>query len=147
MNGFRHLTIWTTSTRVFRSLILYPVVLAILVASSSGAFAQEPPLSIPNTAGLGKPGSAVVFDRWLLYPSISVYTTYSDNVFQSSINPISAAAVGAAPSLVAEWSNGIHRTTLYGNADRKVYPGKTELDTFDWQAGFVQNYEMRRESR
>src|SRR5437879_4444395 len=145
MDGFRHLLIWTISGRA-RSLVLRGAACLILIGSPSCAFAQsEPPLIAPRVDALGRPGEALPFYRWLLFPSLSVFSVYSDNLFQSPTNPIKAVGVGVAPSLIAEWNNGIHKTTLYGNAERRFYPGNAEINTFDRQAGFVQNYSPLRD--
>src|SRR5439155_18465588 len=106
---------------------------------------SEPTLNAPRVDPLGKPSEAIPFYRWLLFPSLSVFSVYSDNLFQSSTSPIKAVGVGVAPSLVAEWNNGIHKTTLYGNAERRFYPGNAEINTFDRQARFVQNYSPLRD--
>jgi len=47
--------------------------------------------------------------------------------------------------LTAEWSNGIHTTTVYGNIDREVFPKENDIDTFDRQAGIRQRYEPLRD--
>jgi hypothetical protein len=76
----------------------------------------------------------------VLFPSIRTYSLYSDNFFQSSTAPISALGFGASPSLTAQWSNGIHTTTLYGNIDREIFPADKALNTFDQQATATQRY-------
>ena len=63
--------------------------------------------------------NAIAVDGWLLYPTLRLYSLYSDNLFLSPISPISAGGVGVTPSMAAVWSNGIHTTTLYGNIDRQ----------------------------
>ena len=59
--------------------------------------------------------------------------------------PISAAGFLINPSLVAEHTNGIHTTRLYGTIDSKIYPSIGESDTFDRQAGIIQTYEAMRD--
>jgi hypothetical protein len=107
----------------------------------SVSFAQsEPPLSIPPTGPLPGAADAIPLAGWLLFPSIRTYSLYSDNLFQSSTGRISALGFGTTPSLTAQWSNGIHTTTLFGNIDRQVYPTDNPINTFDRQATATQTY-------
>jgi hypothetical protein len=41
---------------------------------------------------------------------------------------------------VAEWTDGIHRTTLYGNYEQRFYPSQSDLNVFNRNAGFTQSY-------
>src|ERR1700730_12871305 len=117
-----------------------------LAASIATAFAQEPPLNVSrNSLPVRPPDSAIAIDGWLLYPAVRAYTVYSDNLFVSPQSPLSVTGFGMSPSLTAEWSNGIHTTTLYGNIDRQVYPTDNRVNTFDRQAGFTQKYEALRD--
>jgi hypothetical protein len=70
---------------------------------------------------------------------------YSDNLFMSPQSPISVLGFGMTPGLIAEWSNGIHSTTLYGHIDRQVFPTDNPINTFDSEAGFTQKYEALRD--
>ncbi|PYX40859.1 MAG: hypothetical protein DMG81_05030 [Acidobacteria bacterium] len=106
----------------------------------STALPQEPPLEVPEGSRLTKPKDALAAGDWLLYPTLRVFTLYSDNLFLNPVAPISAAGLGIAPALVAEWTNGIHTTTLYGRAERQFFPSEQEINTFDRQAGFIQKY-------
>ena len=92
-----------------------------------------------------RPPDAIAFEGWLLYPTLRVYSLYSDNLFLSPTTPLSVPGFGVTPSLTAEWSNGIHTTTLYGNIDRQVYPTDNEVNTLDARAGFTQKYEAMRD--
>jgi len=106
----------------------------------AAALAQEPPLDVPKTARLTKPTDVLAVDEWSLYPAMRIFSVYSDNFFLSPTSPISAIGFGITPSLTAEWTNGIHTTTIYGNAERQFFPWEHEIDTFDRQAGFTQKY-------
>lgn len=117
-----------------------------LFASISLAFAQEPPLDVRGTTRLPtRDPSAIAIDGWLFYPTLRLYSLYSDNLFLSPISPIAAPGFGATPSLTAEWSNGIHTTTLYGNLDRQAFPTNNAINTLDGRAGFTQKYEAMRD--
>jgi hypothetical protein len=117
-----------------------------LVAWIPLSFAQEPPL---NVAGGGKlpaqDPNAIAVGGWLLYPTVRLYSLYSDNLFQSPTSPISGPGLGVTPSMTAVWSNGIHTTTLYGNIDRQDFPTNNEINTLDGRAGFTQRYEAMRD--
>ncbi|MHB8885738.1 MAG: hypothetical protein ACYC5H_11810 [Methylovirgula sp.] len=116
------------------------------IGLSVQAFGQEPPLNPPGgSLVLGKPADAVAADGWLFYPTVRLFSLYSDNLFQSPIYPIAAFGLGLSPGLVAEWSNGIHKTTLYANAEGREYPNQNEINALDYQAGFVEQYEALRD--
>jgi hypothetical protein len=134
----------------------------ILIAWIPLSFAQAPPLvqQVPSLA-VGPPlppldfqnnrllpardTNAIAVDGWLLYPTLRVYSLYSDNLFLSPVSPISVPGFGVTPSLAAVWSNGIHTTTLYGNIDRQAYPTDNQVNTLDGRAGFTQKYEAMRD--
>jgi hypothetical protein len=138
--------LWTSSIRsrgLARRAALCPIFLTLWIGA---AVAQEPPLDVPkNRLPATPPNDAIAVDQWLLYPTVRVYSLYSDNLFQAPVNPLSVLGFGMTPSLTAEWSNGIHATTLYGNIDRQVFPTDNEVNTFDRQAGFTQKYEALRD--
>ncbi len=103
---------------------------------------QQPPLTIPA----GGPGSApagpgaIPFDSWVLYPELKTFTDYSNNYFLSPLAKISGWSFGASPALTAEWSNGIHTTTLYGDFTHVEYPTNNEAITNDGEATITQQY-------
>jgi hypothetical protein len=84
--------------------------------------------------------SGIPLGEWLIYPSIRLYSIYSDNLFLSPIAPINALSFGASPSVTAQWTNGIHTTTIYANVDTDQYPTNNLINTFDRKATFTQTY-------
>jgi Putative beta-barrel porin 2 len=85
--------------------------------------------------------SGIPIDSWLLYPSLRLYSLYSNNLFQTPTPPIiKALGFGVSPSLTAQWTNGIHTTTVYANIDSQIYPTENEINTFDKQVTFTQKY-------
>src|SRR5215469_3229915 len=115
MSDREHPMLPRRSVRVIRAWLL-ACGTTFLVAAVHAAFAQSaPPLTVPPTPQLPPPGEAIPFAGWLLFPSIKVNALYSDNLFQSPLAPISTWGLGATPSLTAEWTNGIHTTTLFAN--------------------------------
>lgn len=109
------------------------------------AVAQEPPLDVPLRSLPARDPNAIVVGGWRLYPTLRIYSLYSDNLFLSSVSPLSVPGFGITPSMAAEWTNGIHTTTLYGNLDRQAYPTANEVNTLDGRAGFSQRYEAMRD--
>lgn len=114
---------------------------ALLAAGlASASMAQQPPLEGPVAGQLVSPPDAITIDGWLLYPTLRFSSQYSNNLFQSPTNPLHAGSLGLSPALTAEWTDGIHRTSVYGNANGAYYPGHTELDTSDGQVGLIHSY-------
>jgi hypothetical protein len=107
--------------------------------------AASPPPEISLNRLPARDPNAIDVDGWLLYPSVRLYSLYTDNFFQTPTNPLSVGGLGVTPSLAAVWSNGIHTTTLYGNLDRQVYPTDNGINTLDGRAGFTQRYEAMRD--
>ncbi len=131
--------------RVTRALQVVCSTVFMLVGSEV-AFAQsEPPLTVPPTPQLPPPGEAIPLEGWLLFPSIKTYSIYSDNLFQSPTAPVKVGGLGATPALTAEWTNGIHTTTLFGTFDRQVFPTDDAINTFDPKATITQQYQPLRD--
>jgi hypothetical protein len=112
----------------------------LLLGSFTLAIAQEPPLDVPRAGRLGNPTDALTFGEWVLYPAIHTFSVYSNNYFMSPSSPISAFGFGIGPSLTAEWTNGIHSTTLYGSSQQQVFPTDNDINQLDRNAGIVQKY-------
>jgi len=91
------------------------------------ARAQEPPTSIPEGGPPAYDPNAIAFDSWLLYPSINFLAENSNNYFISPQSKLSGWAFGVSPALTAEWSNGIHTTTLFGTFQQLQYPPDNEV--------------------
>ena len=104
-----------------------------------------PPPDVSLTRLPARDPNAIDVNGWLLYPSIRLYSLYTDNFFQTPTSPLSVGGIGVTPSLAAVWSNGIHTTTLYGNLDRQDYPTDNGINTLDGRAGFTQRYEAMRD--
>ena len=124
--------------------VLCAGVVALAALCPNPAIAEEPPLKVPAGGPLGGANGALNFSGWLFFPTAKVFSVFTDNLYQAPTNPVKVAGVGIAPSLVAEWSNGIHRTTLYGNAEVRGYTDDA-ANIYDRQAGIVQRYEAMRD--
>src|SRR5579864_4291014 len=90
-------------------LIALPVLLMSACFEPAHA-QQEPPTVIPRGGPPAIGTAAIPYNTWLLYPSLDVFTQYSNNYFLSPIAKISGWSFGETPSITAEWSNGIHTT-------------------------------------
>jgi hypothetical protein len=112
----------------------------LLVAFTETSFGQAPPLDVPFPGPLLADPNAQTLGAWVLYPTLRLSSSYSSNLFQSPITPISTAFLGISPSLTAEWTNGIHKTNIYANFDSETFPTQNELNEFNRQAGFIQSY-------
>lgn len=84
--------------------------------------------------------SGIPFSGWLLYPSIRFYSLYSDNLFLSPAARLHVGGFGTTPSLTAQWTNGIHTTTIYGTLDAEDFPSDTAINVLDGQANITQQY-------
>jgi Putative beta-barrel porin 2 len=104
----------------FAALALFSALFAF--GGTSAARAQEPPTTIPAGGPLPFDPNAIPFNSWLLYPSVNFLAENSNNYFITPQSKLSGWAFGVDPSMTAEWSNGIHTTTLYGNFQQLQYP-------------------------
>jgi hypothetical protein len=146
MSGSRQPMTRASSYRLRCAALRLALGALLLTGCVHASRAQEPPLDVPIGGKLGaKPGDAIPVEGWLLYPSIRMYSTYSDNLNNTPQNPVSAWGFGLSPSLSAEWSNGIHTTNLHVSVDRETYPTDNEANKLDWNAGFTQKYEALRD--
>ena len=84
--------------------------------------------------------SAIPVGQWLLYPSLRLYSLYSDNLFLTPTAPTKVLGFGTTPTLTAEWTDGIHTTTIFGNVDTQFYPTDSSINTFDRELTFTQRY-------
>ena len=84
--------------------------------------------------------SGIPVGEWLLYPSLRSYTQYSNNYFLTPSAPLSVGALGLTPALTAEWTNGIHTTTFFGNVDAQYFPTDTSINTFNQKVTLTQKY-------
>ena len=110
-----------------------------VLANIPRSFAQEPPTSVP--AG-GPPAAvgAIPFETWLLYPSLTQFSQFSDNYFLSPTAKIAGWGFGVSPALTATWSNGIHTTTFSGTYTHIEYPTQNEIITDDGETTLTQKY-------
>src|SRR5208282_6666310 len=129
------------SNRILCFTALAAVFSALFVCGSAvTARAQEPPLTVPKGGPPPPDPNAIEFDGWQLYPSLDFIAENSNNYFLSPQAKISGWAFGVLPSVTAEWSNGIHTTTLHANFEHLQYPTENSVNTDSGEATFTQRY-------
>ena len=129
------------SNRILCFTALAAVFSALFVCGSAvTARAQEPPLTVPKGGPPPSDPNAIEFDGWQLYPSLDFIVENSNNYFLSPQAKISGWAFGVSPSVTAEWSNGIHTTTLFGTFEHLQYPTESSVNTNYGEATFTQRY-------
>jgi hypothetical protein len=111
----------------------------------SPGFAQEPPLTVPAGGPFAYDPNAIALNSWLVYPSLDFFAQNSNNYFLSPTQKAQGWSLGVSPSVTAEWSNGIHSTTIYGNFSHIEYPTDSALLTDDGEATFTQKYSPLRD--
>jgi Putative beta-barrel porin 2 len=131
-------------TRAFTASVILSVLLASICAEGAHA-QQEPPTVIPRGGPPAIGTAAIPYNTWLLYPSLNLFTQYSNNYFLSPTAKIPGWSFGETPSITAEWSNGIHTTTLFSTFTHLDYPTQNEVNTNDGEATFTQAYSPLRD--
>lgn len=89
--------------------------------------------------------TAVMAGGWLFYPSLLAGAVYDDNIFQTPTNRTSRLGAQVMPGLIATRDDGIHKLTLYGTAEARLYSGSTDYDSLIARAGFNHQYEAMRD--
>ncbi|HUC62890.1 MAG TPA: outer membrane beta-barrel protein [Alphaproteobacteria bacterium] len=86
---------------------------------------------------------AMPLGSWLVSPSMFLGGIYDSNVNQSATNKISSWGVRATPSFLAQTTDGILKSTLYGLADVRAYTasGASGADTVTANAGALEEYD------
>ena len=139
-----------------RGLALAAGATSLCCGFPSGAFAQVgsfggiegPSLSQPSVItgrddAFARPSrdySALPVGDWLLYPTLFVGALYDTNVEQA---PSGRSSPGGrlVPSLLAETTNGLLKSTLYGMADGRLYT-RGSGNTVSARAGVIENYQV-----
>jgi hypothetical protein len=86
--------------------------------------------------------SAMQVGDWLLYPSAFAGIVFDTNPNQVSTGSKSSAGFRLVPSFLAETTNGISKTTLYGMADGRIYTNQSNgnADAVAARTGFIEDY-------
>jgi hypothetical protein len=105
----------------FAALAVFSALFAFCGATAARAQA-EPPTGISAGGPFGYDQNAIAFNSWLFYPSVNFLAENSNNYFIAPQSKLSGWAFAWSPTLTAEWSNGIHTTTLFGTFQQLQYP-------------------------
>jgi hypothetical protein len=96
-------------------------------AANPGFAAQGAAISgaaLPEAlAGAPRTDSGFALGRWMFYPSIFTGVVLNSNVYQTQLDPKSAIGTRITPNLEIDQDTGLHKTTVYANADAQLYPG------------------------
>lgn len=82
---------------------------------------------------------------WMFYPSALVGVVYDDNLVWSTSKQVSAVGTRFRPRLVAVRDAGIHKTTVHGEVDARLYPSLTHNNTVNGQVGLEHAWEVERD--
>ena len=115
-------------------------VFTVLFAFSEPKAKADPPTAIPAGGPPGRDLNAIEYNGWQIYPSINFLAESSNNFFISPLSKIAGWKFVVSPAATAEWSNGIHTTTVYGNVARAEWPTNNELNGTDAEGTFTQRY-------
>lgn len=93
----------------------------------------------------GREIGPIAVGDWLAYPTWDAGILYDDNLYASRFNRISDAALRLRPSLIAVHDTGIQTTTLYGNADARLFKDNARADTLQGTVGGTHRWEVTRD--
>jgi hypothetical protein len=121
-----------------------PALAADMVISPPG---QTNPFEKPNREYNGLPLGA-----WLFYPELFVGLVFDGNPNQSPKNVKSAVGLEVSPRLTGVWNDGIHKLTVYGLLDARLYsdhstpgvPNSNQTDMLNAKVGFDHVWEAQR---
>jgi len=82
---------------------------------------------------------------WLFFPSVTAGVTFDDNLVWSSRKPVSATGFRLAPELIGIRDAGIHKTTVYGEVDARLYPSVQDSTAVSARAGLAHAWEIQRD--
>lgn len=143
----------------FRSVIL--LAFACVAAPPARAQTIEPPATVPDdmlglltpkphstSNPLLRPGReyrGIAAGDWMFYPSLMVGAVYDDNLVWLANNKVSAVGTRFAPRFVAVRNTGVHKTSIYGEVDAKIYPSLARGNAINAQAGIEHVWEIGRD--
>lgn len=129
--------------RVHKPALLPALCLALFFYGGEAAKAQSPPpLKIPIGGPFPPDANAIVFNGWQLRGGVDAGAQASNNFLLTSPPSVAGLSGALSPHFTADWSNGIHATSLYG------YYSYTGYRSIDAQAGeftFRQTYSPLRD--
>ena len=82
---------------------------------------------------------------WMVYASVLTGVVWDDNVFQTSQFETRDWGARLRPSLELVHNNGIHKTTLYGFADARLYGKEDDANVVNGSVGASHVWEAQRD--
>ena len=109
---------------IFASSVALADDAGVSAPSQAAPGAAIPGAAIPAALASGAaPSGGIPYGSWMLYPSLFAGAVLDDNVYRTRSNRTSAAGVRLSPAFEADLDTGVHKTTIYGNLDTKIFPG------------------------
>jgi hypothetical protein len=117
-----------------------------MIGGVDGPSLTPPPVVAGHDDPFAKPTrdyQALPVEGWLLYPSLFAGALYDTNPAQSPTNKPSSFGGRVVPSLLAEATDGINKSTFYGMLDARGYSADAAStnDTVSARTGFIQRYQ------
>jgi hypothetical protein len=117
-----------------------------MIGGTDGPSLTPPPVVADHDNPFAKPTrdyQALPIGGWLLYPSLFLGGLYDSNPAQSATTKTSSFGGRVVPSLLAEATDGINKSTYYGMMDARAYSADTAstYDTISARTGFMQKYQ------
>ena len=116
-----------------------------ILGGNDGPSLTPPPVIVDRDDPFMKPTreyGALPIGDWMLYPSLFVGGLYDSNASQSPGRGSGSFGGRIVPSLLAEATDGINKSTFYGTLDGRAYTGAlaSAYDTISARTGFIQQY-------
>jgi hypothetical protein len=143
----RRLSVLCSAVTVLCAGVVFPVWAQVgSFGGPAGPPLAPPPVVTDRGDPFMRPGrdyGALPVGGWLLYPSVFAGAIFDDNVNQSATGRTSSAGARLVPSLLAELTDGIHKSTFYGMVDGRAYFDQNagSADTVAARTGFMQRYQ------
>lgn len=82
---------------------------------------------------------------FLVWPAVTVGPVVDSDPVQQRRPGKPSVGVALAPELLAERDSGVHRTTLYGAGDLRLFPDGDDADTINGRVGVLHDWTLRRD--
>lgn len=107
---------------------------------SSDLAAPVNPIDAPSREYTGVP-----IGGWMVYASVLTGVVWDDNVFQASQSKTSDWGVRLKPSIEMIRNSGIHKTTIYGFVDGRIYRDEDDANVANGSIGVNHVWEVQRD--